>query len=62
MSDRYKKYAWIFADILGCDVEELVYIGIMAAANYMIFGENSYIKPQFDLLQKQLNSKNGGDN
>ena len=65
MSNRYKKYAQIFADILGRDVEELepyVYIGITAATNYMIFGENSYIKPQFDLLKKQLNVKNGGDN
>lgn len=44
MSERYKKYAEIFADILGCNVEELepyVYIGITAATNYMIFGDDS---------------------
>lgn len=65
MSERYKKYAQVFADILGRDVEEVepyVYIGITAATNYMIFGENSYIKPQFDLLKKQLNFESGGDN
>lgn len=64
MSERYKKYAEIFADILGCNVEELepyVYIGITAATNYMIFGDDSYIKPQFDLLKKQLNLRQNGD-
>lgn len=58
MSSRYKKYAEMFADILGKDIKEIepyVYIGITAATNYMVFGENSYIKPQFDLIKKQLN-------
>lgn len=58
MSERYKNYAQTFADILGRNVTELepyVYMGITAATNYMIFGENSYIKPQFDLIKTQLN-------
>ena len=57
MTERYKNYAQIFADALGRDVDEIepyVYIGITAATNYMIFGENAYIKPQFDLIKKQL--------
>jgi AcrR family transcriptional regulator len=61
MSERYKKYAQTFAEILEKDLEEiepLVYIGITAATNYMIFGENSYIKPQFDLIKRQIKTKN----
>lgn len=64
MADRYKTYAQVFADILGRSVEEVepyVYMGITAATNYMIFGENSYIKPQFDFLKKQLNFDSGGN-
>lgn len=63
MSERYKKYAQTFAEILGRELEDIepyVYMGITAATNYMIFGENSYIKPQFDLIKKQLNFVSGG--
>ncbi len=64
MSERYKKYAQTFADVLGRNVSEIeayVYMGITAATNYMIFGENSYIKPQFDLIKQQLNFDSGGE-
>ena len=64
MSERYKKYAQTFAGILGRNVEDIepyVYMGITAATNYMIFGENSYIKPQFDLIKQQLNFVSGGE-
>ena len=64
MSERYKKYAQMFAEILGRDVNEIepyVYMGITAATNYMVFGENSYIKPQFDLIKKQLEFTDGGE-
>lgn len=64
MSDRYKKYAQMFAEILDRDISEVepyVYMGITAATNYMVFGENSYIKPQFDLIKKQLDFTDGGN-
>ena len=59
---RYKLYAEDFAQVLGWPPEQMepyVYIGITAATNYMIFGENSYIKPQFDLLKKLLKEHGG---
>lgn len=57
ISKRYKKYAEMFAEVLDADislVEPYVYMGITAATNYMIFGDNSFIKPQFDLIKAQL--------
>lgn len=57
ISRRYKKYVEMFAKALDADIpmiEPYVYMGITAATNYMIFGDNSFIKPQFDLIKAQL--------
>lgn len=57
MSKRYTEYAEAFAKSFNRDVEDVapyIYMGITAATNYMIFGDASYIKPQFDLLKRHL--------
>lgn len=57
MSKRYREYAVLFAERLRRDVDEVepyIYMGITAATDYMIFGDVSYIKPQFDLLKRFL--------
>lgn len=57
MSQRYREYAEAFAERFGREVDEVapyIYMGITAATDYMIFGDASYIKPQFDLLKKHL--------
>ena len=51
-----------FAEALNTNIETIepyVYIGITAATNYMIFGDNSFIKPQFDLIKQQLRRLSG---
>lgn len=56
ISERYAHYTENFSKVLNVPVEQIapyVYIGITAAANYMIFGDNSFIKPQFDLIKEQ---------
>ena len=62
ISKRYRRYAEKFAEALNTNVETIepyVYIGITAATNYMIFGDNSFIKPQFDLIKQQLKQFSG---
>lgn len=57
ISERYKHYAENFAKALNVPIEQIepyVYIGITAATNYMIFGDNSFIKPQFDLIKEKI--------
>lgn len=57
MSKRYTEYAKAFAEHFGRDFDDVapyIYMGITAATDYMIFGDASYIKPQFDLLKKHL--------
>lgn len=59
MAKRYKKYAEIFAEKLCVNVNEIepyIYMCITAATDYMIFGDITYIKPQFELLKKQIKS------
>lgn len=57
MSERYREYAAAFAKRLNRPETELapyIFMGITAAMNYMIFGDVSYIKPQFELLKQHL--------
>lgn len=59
MAKRYKKYAEIFAEKLcvnANEIEPYIYMCITAATDYMIFGDITYIKPQFELLKKQIKS------
>ncbi len=54
---RYREYAAALAERLGrklTEIEPYVYMGISAATDYMIFGDASYIKPQFKLLKNYL--------
>ena len=58
LSERYVYYAELFAEKLGCQTEEIepyVYMGITAASNYMIFGENSFIRPQMNMIKSKIN-------
>ena len=58
LSLRYKLYAKKFANKLECDLREIepyVYIGITAVSNYMIFGDDSYIIPQMNLIKQVIN-------
>lgn len=60
MSQRYREYAEAFAEHFGREFDEVapyIYMGITAATDYMIFGDASYIKPQFDLLKKHLKAE-----
>lgn len=55
---RYRAYAERFAKHFDCGVETLepyVYMCITAVANYMIFGEDSYIFPQITLVKNKIN-------
>lgn len=57
MSARYEAYARAFAERFDREFEDVapfIYMGITAATDYMIFGDASYIKPQFELLKKHL--------
>lgn len=57
LSERYKAYANRFAEHFKCDIEEIepyVYMCITAVANYMIFGEDSYIFPQIALVKNKI--------
>lgn len=57
MSKRYEEYAKAFAKRFNRDFDDVapyIYIGITAASDYMIFGDASYIKPQFELLKQHL--------
>lgn len=57
LSERYKTYAQRFAEHFNCDVAEIepyVYTCITAVANYMIFGEDSYVFPQIALIKSKI--------
>ena len=57
LSERYKAYAKKFAEHFNCETDEIepyVYICITAVANYMIFGEDSYIFPQITLVKNKI--------
>lgn len=57
LSERYRAYAKKFAEHFNCEVYEIepyVYICITAVANYMIFGEDSYIFPQIALVKNKI--------
>ncbi len=57
LSERYRAYAKKFAEHFNCEVDEIepyVYICITAVANYMIFGEDSYIFPQIALVKNKI--------
>ncbi len=62
LTERYKHYAEQVAKKLNCSkeqVEPYVYITITAVANYMIFGEDSYIYPQIKLVKGAIKSLKG---
>ena len=55
--EQYRAYAKKFAEHFNCEVDEIepyVYICITAVANYMIFGEDSYIFPQIVLVKNKI--------
>lgn len=57
LSERYEVYASRLAEKLGCDVSVVapyLYTAITAVTNYMIFGEESYIIPQIELIKEQV--------
>lgn len=57
LSKRYKEYAQQFADHCNCELEVIepyVYMCITAVANYMIFGEETYILPQINLTKEKI--------
>ncbi len=57
LSKRYKTYAEKFAEYFRCSVEEIepfVYMCITAVVNYMIFGEDSYIYPQINMIKSKI--------
>lgn len=56
-SSRYDLYSEQVAKKLGCDIKDatpIVYIAIIAVTNYMIFGEESLLHPQFEYIKKEL--------
>lgn len=58
LSNRYKKYAEEIATVLHCETKDIapyLYICITAVSNYMIFGEESYILPQIELVKNRIN-------
>ncbi|MEE1125424.1 MAG: TetR/AcrR family transcriptional regulator [Acutalibacteraceae bacterium] len=57
LSSRYEQYSERFAEELNCELEEIepyVYMGATAVANYMIFGEDNIIYPQFKIIKKKI--------
>lgn len=57
LSQRYQEYAKRFAQKLRCDVqtvEPFVYMSISSISNYMLFGEQSYIIPQMEMVKAKL--------
>lgn len=57
LTERYGSYAEKFAKKLNCETDEiepLVYMGISAVANYMIFKEDAVIYPQIEIIKLQL--------
>lgn len=57
LSQRYQEYAKRFAQKLRCDVqtvEPFVYMSISSISNYMLFGEQSYIIPQMEMVKVKL--------
>lgn len=59
MVDRFDHYAEKIATNLGCEpgeVRPFLYMTITAVSNYMIFGEDSYIIPQMDILRNAIST------
>ncbi len=57
LTDRYGLYAEKFAKKLNCEtteIEPLVYMGISAVANYMIFKEDAVVYPQIQIIKRHL--------
>lgn len=57
LSQRYQEYAKRFARKFECkvhDMEPYVYMCISAISNYMLFGEQSYIAPQMEMVKTKL--------
>lgn len=54
---RYKLYAEMFSHSLDCeikDIEPYVFIAVTAITNYMIYEEDSYIKPQMNMIKERV--------
>ena len=57
LSKRYDYYAEIFADRLGCELDEVrpyLFMVITTMSDYMIFGGKSYVEPQLRVFGKKL--------
>ena len=58
LSARYEYYAKIFAENLGCELDEVrpyLFMAITTLSDYMIFGGKSYIEPQLRIFEDKLN-------
>ena len=58
LSARYEYYAKIFAENLGCELDEVrpyLFMAITTLSDYMIFGGKSYIEPQLRVFEDKLN-------
>lgn len=59
LADRYGYYAKQAAKKLNCSTEEIlpyVYMIVTAVANYMIFGDDTFIAPQMSLFKQEIKS------
>jgi len=57
LSHRYQEYSKRFAKKFDCPVQEVepyVYMCISSISNYMLFGEQSYIVPQMEMVKGKL--------
>ncbi len=57
LTQRYDHYVERFAEVLKCEPSEVspyVYIGINTMLSYMLFGMNSFVAPQLDLVYNAL--------
>lgn len=57
LSHRYESYVDGVAEIASLPTDKarlLVYIGVTAIANYMVYQEDVYIDPLLDIIEKEL--------
>ena len=57
MVERFDRYSEKMAANVGCEsgeVRPFLYMTVTAISNYMIFGEDSYIFPQMDILRNAI--------
>lgn len=57
LAKRYDDYAGRAAKLFGCPKEVIepdIYMAITTVSNYMIFGGESYIAPQMEMLKKKM--------